>query len=61
MLNRKTIADLTRKGAVSASAGRLFSRRDARERFTVEEHSEEMTGIYTTSVNRGQYTSVQRR
>ncbi len=31
-------------------AGRLFSRSDAKELFTVEEYKEQMRGIYTTSV-----------
>jgi RNA-splicing ligase RtcB len=32
-------------------AGRLFSRREAKQRFSVNEFSREMSGIYTTSVN----------
>ncbi|MCH5204623.1 MAG: RtcB family protein [Oscillospiraceae bacterium] len=33
-------------------AGRLFSRSQAKETFTVEDYAMEMKGIYTTSVNR---------
>ncbi|MCH5195943.1 MAG: RtcB family protein [Oscillospiraceae bacterium] len=33
-------------------AGRLFSRSEAKENFTVDDYSREMQGIYTTSVNR---------
>lgn len=33
-------------------AGRLFSRSQAKETFTVEDYAREMKGIYTTSVNR---------
>ena len=33
-------------------AGRLFSRSDAKELFTVEEYQKQMDGIYTTSVSR---------
>ena len=32
-------------------AGRLFSRKEAKQRFSVSEFSREMSGIYTTSVN----------
>ena len=32
-------------------AGRLFSRKEAKQRFSVKEFSREMSGIYTTSVN----------
>ena len=32
-------------------AGRLFSRKEAKRRFSVSEFSREMSGIYTTSVN----------
>ena len=31
-------------------AGRLFSRGEAKKRFTLEEYQKEMEGIYTTSV-----------
>lgn len=34
-------------------AGRLMSRSDAKETFSVEEYEKQMQGIYTTSVNRG--------
>ncbi len=34
-------------------AGRLMSRSEAKELFTVEEYEEEMKGIYSTSVGRG--------
>ncbi len=34
-------------------AGRLMSRSEARERFTVHQFREQMEGIYTTSVSRG--------
>ncbi|MCH5207524.1 MAG: RtcB family protein [Oscillospiraceae bacterium] len=33
-------------------AGRLFSRSEAKENFTVDDYAREMQGIYTTSVNR---------
>lgn len=33
-------------------AGRLMSRHDAKEAFTVDEFREQMAGIYTTSVGR---------
>ena len=32
-------------------AGRLYSRTQAKKRFSVEEYQKEMNGIYTTSVN----------
>jgi RNA-splicing ligase RtcB len=34
-------------------AGRLMSRSDAKNSFTVSEYKKQMEGIYTTSVNRG--------
>lgn len=34
-------------------AGRLMSRSEAKELFTVEEYEQEMKGIYSTSVGRG--------